>query len=141
MIGAHGSHGTDAAAGVELADGRWCGDGADLSPVDLLLLVSCAVGKLTQQGHLDVEGLYAQFVNHRGRCVVAARWIIADLEAAEFAAEFAREYLAVLKSLPEGQPIPPFTRARAMNRARRKLLANDTITQHLAAAFEMYGLG
>jgi hypothetical protein len=105
-------------------------------------MTTWAVGRLKQDGHRDVEGLYAQLVAHGGRCVVAARWPIADVEAATFATELVHQYLDGLG--PAGK-VTPSARARALNRARRAVLDHADpacrVTTHLAAAFEMYGLG
>ena len=138
-----GAHGDNTHAGVKLRDEEpWCGDDADLNDVDLLILCSCAVGRLTQRGHRDVEGMYARLAVHGARCVVAARWPIADLEAAVLLGEFLNEYFKVQRGKGVVQL---FDRARAFNRARRNLLEQRCpllgISLHLAAAFEMYGLG
>jgi hypothetical protein len=137
-----GGHGDLLRAGVILAGGQpWCGDGCDLSSLDLLILVACAIGRLSQEGERDVEGLYAQLVAHRGRAVVAARWPIADTEAATFVTALVAEYLEERRK--RGAQTP-FLRARALNQTRRALLqASDPVrvSFHLAAAFELYGLG
>jgi hypothetical protein len=107
----------------------------------LLILVACAVGRLEQTGGRDVRGLYARLVAHRGRAVIAAGWPIADNEAAVFATILVDEYLAAVNAArSSGDPLPPFLRARALNRARRRALAHG-VTPHLAGAFELYGLG
>lgn len=139
LIGAHGV----SRAGIKLADDvEWCGEAADLSEVDLLVLCCCAVGRLTQNGIRDVEGLYSRLAVHGARCVVAARWPIADLESAILLGEFLKNYLAELEQHGE---IRPFARARAFNQARVTLLRHRDvavpITAHLASAFDIYGLG
>jgi CHAT domain-containing protein len=134
VLGGHGAESEP--PGVVLADGPWNGRGADLRHLDLLLLVACAVGRLRQHGGRDVEGLYAELVRHGGRCVVAARWPIADLEAAHFATAFVDQYL---RNLRAGVP---FARARALNQAcRDRVGPADGVTAHLAAAFALYGAG
>lgn len=137
-----GGHGRREQAGVALADGVWRGDGIELSRVDWLILVACAVGRLEQQGRRDVEGLYAQLVVHRSRSVMAARWPIADTEAATFVTEVVHQYL---NALARNGGLEPFARARALNRARSKLLdgvdQRFRVSTHLASAFEIYGLG
>jgi hypothetical protein len=134
-----GAHGLPRQAGVQLADDVWDGQGTDLDPVDLLILVSCAIGRLKQDGNRDVQGLYAQLLVNRGRTVVAARWPIADIEAACLAAELMHQYLDTLRG-QDGQ-VRPFDRARALNRARRRMIAEGLVSPHQAAAFEIYGLG
>ena len=138
-----GAHGVCDQAGVKLSNTMpWCGEGTDLSDIDLLILVSCAVGRLTQSGDRDVEGLYARLAVHGARCVAAARWPIADLEAAVLVVEFVNEYL---RELARTGVVRPFDRARALNRARRRTLYGGSlpvrVSFHQAAAFEMYGLG
>jgi hypothetical protein len=136
------AHGRPQAAGIKLADptGYFCGEDADFSHVDLLVLVSCAVGRMSQQTNRDVEGLYARLATHGARCVVAARWPISDIEAACLTIELVNDYLA---ELDRKRRIEPFARARSLNRARRKLLDHPDaalrITPHQAAAFEIYG--
>jgi hypothetical protein len=137
-----GGHGDEHAAGVALSDGLWCGDGADLSRVDLLLLVACAVGRLHEEDNSrDIKGLYTQLAAHRCRSVIAARWPIADTEAATFAAEVVHRYLAALRG---GAPVP-FARSRALNQARRELVDHPSnavrVSSHVASAFEIFGRG
>jgi CHAT domain-containing protein len=138
VIGGHG----DRYAGVKLADGLWQGDGADLHHVGLLVLCACAVGRLQQIGDRDVEGLYTKLVVHKGRSVVAARWPIADTEAATFVAELAHQYMLAVDG-ERGRE--RFARSRALNEARKYLLDHSDpryrVSWHLAAAFELYGLG
>lgn len=136
---AFGGHGADTAGGVLFSGGVWDGGGADLSSLDLLLLVACAVGRLAQDGQRDVEGLYAKLVAQGCRAVIAARWPIADTEAAVFATILADEYLTLRKETA-GQTVP-FLRARALNRARRLAVSEQAVTEHLAAAFDLYGYG
>jgi hypothetical protein len=137
-----GGHGDDHAAGVALSDGLWCGDGVDLSRVDLLLLVACAVGRLHEEDNSrDIKGLYTQLAAHRCRSVIAARWPIADTEAATFAAEVVHHYLLALRGDAPG----PFARSRALNQARRKLVDHPSdavrVSSHVASAFEIFGRG
>lgn len=120
---------------------HWCGDGADLSNVDLLILVACAVGRLNQEGDRDVEGLYTQLVRQGASAVIGARWPISDIEAAEFVAQMVREYIVEIGERPQ---LESFERARAFNRARRQVLDRTNhrrVTFHQAAAFDFYGLG
>jgi hypothetical protein len=138
VVGGHG----DARHGVRLAGEDLFGgpEGqmhTDLSGLDLLLLVACAVGRVQQTGDRDVEGLYTWFAAHGGRSVIAAGWKVADREAATLAAEVVRQYL--------GAAPGAFRRARALNRARRQLLLpceeGPAVSWHLASAFEIYGRG
>ncbi len=137
-----GGHGNSKQAGVSLADGFWSGKHTNLRSLDWLLLVACAIGRLEQESQRDVEGFYAEFVAHGGRSVVAARWPIADVEAATFATEMVHQYLEGIQRT--GGPAP-FARARALNNARRRLLDHPDPAFHisfqLASAFDIYGLG
>ena len=136
------AHGIEETYGVRLAqDTEWCGSGANLEHIDLVILAACSVGRLRQDGGRDVEGLYAELAAHHGRCVIAARWPIADNETAILVDEIVRQYQgeaadAAKSNLPA---VPAFARARALQRARQKLLRNGEISTHLAAAFEIFG--
>jgi hypothetical protein len=136
-----GGHGNTREAGVSLKNGCWCGGGADLSSLDFLVLMACAVGRVNQQGDRDVEGLYSRLLVHRGRCVLAARWKIADAEAAGFITEVLRHYR---RQVGDGQTFVPFARARALNEARKQLVGpveeQGRVSFHLASAFEIYGV-
>jgi hypothetical protein len=140
LVNAHGLQGR---FGVRLAGpSDWRGDGSNLDDVDLLLLLACSVGRLRQDGTRDVEGLYAELAAHHGRTVIAARWPIADNETASLGSAIVREYLAeVAKLNGNGERLPVFARARALNRARRLAIASGAVSMHLAAAFEIFGLG
>ncbi len=143
------AHGIQGRAGVRLAgEGKddaseWRGDGADLRDTDLVMLAACSVGRLQEQGGRDVEGMYAELAAHHGRTMIAARWPIADTETALLTAELIREYQQTVNAhrAAGDRRVPSFARARALNRARRRLLASGKITDHVAAAFEIYGLG
>lgn len=131
-------HGVRAASGVRLMDSAWSGGGAALGSVELLVLVACAVGRVQESDSRDVVGLYAELASHQARSVVAARWPIADREAATFAVEVVEQYLRAAEA---NEPNP---RARALARARRALVgaaAPYGVSRHLAAAFEVYGIG
>ena len=138
-----GAHGSVQASGVKLADDdcHWCGNGTDLSAVDLLVLVSCAVGRMSQGENRDVEGMYARLAVQGARCVVAARWPIADTEAACFILEMVNEYLTLCQ---KKGGVGRFDRARALNHARRAMLNHPSdvlrVSMHQAAAFDIYGL-
>lgn len=147
IIGAHGVGSVEgeyvATPGVQLANSEsWCGERTNLGNVDTLILCCCAVGRLNQNGQSDVEGMYARLAAHGARCVVAARWQIADFEAALLLGEFLSNFFS-MENTQKG--MRPFDRARAFNIARKKLLSSAdslmTITHHLASAFEIYGLG
>jgi hypothetical protein len=138
-------HGAGDGLGVHLSDGLWQGEG-HLEGLDWLILVSCAVGRLHQFLHRDAKGLFSQLALNGCRCALAAKWPIDAKKAAAFAAEIVRCYLESLAKLPAHCPIPAFTRARALNEARRGFLRNvaDPARDprpHLAAAFELYGFG
>jgi CHAT domain-containing protein len=125
-------------SGVQFPTEVWTGDGADLGGVDLLVLVACAVGRPQQDRGRDVEGLYARLVANRGRSVVAAKWPIADTEAALLVGDLVSEYLKEFRRTGE---VRPFDRSRALNRARQRMLDAELVTVHQAAAFDVYGLG
>jgi CHAT domain-containing protein len=142
-----GAHGNLEKAGVLLADEKcqpipWSGEGTDLHDVDVLILVCCAVGHLSQDGTQDVEGLYTRLVSQGAKSVIAAKWPIADVEAAELASTFMEEYS---KEIGLDGKVLPFGRARAFHRARMTLLnhmhEDRRISFQVATAFDLYGLG
>jgi len=136
------AHGIRERFGVKLSeDTEWNGTGADLRDTDLIVLAACSVGRLREDGYGDVEGLCAELAAHHGRTVVAARWPVADTETAALASELVRDYVNEIGAVCAGSFPPPFVRARAFNRARRRLLNTGVISFHVAAAFEIYGLG
>ena len=111
-----------------------------------MMMAACAVGRLRQDagpvgwsrshGDPDVEGLVAQLAVRGVRTLMAAKWPVADTETSRFVAAAVEEYL---DALPADGPPPPFARARAANRARRR--CGDGFTEHVAAGFEVYGCG
>lgn len=151
-----GGHGSEIGAGILLSPGRrtglgghkegivWKGEGSQLEPLDLLFFVACSIGRLSASGALDTEGFYAELAARRARSVIAARWPIADAEAATFATEVVKHYI---EALEQHGRAAPFLRARALNGARKRLLDDPTLPEtvrvgeHLASAFEIYGRG
>ncbi|MCY2989642.1 MAG: hypothetical protein NTY19_17460, partial [Planctomycetota bacterium] len=99
---------------------------------------ACSVGRLQQDGDRDVAGLCAELAASRGRTLIAARWPIADTETARFTQLLVDEYLAAAQAA-NGGVLPLF--ARAFRRALDRAEADPEITFHLAAAFDLYGLG
>ncbi len=135
-----GGHGDPERAGVVLADGEaWSGEGADLSRLDLIVFAACSVGRLSEFGMRDVEGLTAEVLAHGGRSMVAARWPVSDLETADLLRAFLREYLHGLER--SDSRARTFFRARALNKARQECCTTGPVTQHVGAAFEIFGLG
>jgi hypothetical protein len=136
-----GGHGCRASGGVMMADGAWRGQGAALSGLDLLVLAACAMGRLDQGYGRDVEGLYVQLLARGCRTFVAARWPIADTEAATFLTELFRHYCENLECTRRRH----FARARALNQTRNALVDHPDptvrVTRHLASSFELYGRG
>ncbi len=133
-------HGDHARAGIQLGDGHteptlWYGQGCDFSGVDLLLLISCSIGRVSRTGDLDVEGFCVQLSIHRARSILACRWPVSSTEAIAFANEVVRQYLAL-----EGRS---GRRGLALTAARRALCEGEELKVGLntAAAFELFGLG
>ncbi len=142
-------HGHEREAGVKLRNADlWQGNGCDLSQVELLILVSCSIGRTSQSGDLDVEGFCVQLAIHRALSVIACRWPISSQESSAFANEIVHQYLLLRNQAPEPNVHTGCLRARALNAARKVFGGND---QNLAAqaqtglntiaAFELYGLG
>lgn len=128
-------HGDADRAGVELADVLWNGRYCDLSPADLVVQVSCSVGRNSQGGLKDVEGFCVELTVHRARSVLAGRWQLNSQESSRFAAAVIEEYLRSRTA-----PVP---RARAVNRVARHFMdrAPGEVGLNTLAAFELYGLG
>ena len=80
----HG-HGCTTSSGVVLGhpggQSSWCGGGCDLSRVELLVLLSCSIGRGRKSLVRDVEGFGVELALHRARSVLSCRWEIHALEA------------------------------------------------------------
>lgn len=136
-------HGVSGSAGIQLAEGtRWFGQG-NLEHADLVVLAACSVGRLEQGAQTDVEGMCAELASNGGRCVVAAKWPVEQDQTADFAAAIVRRYQETADSLDTDYAVTPFIRAQAFYNARYELLANhgNKVSQHVAAAFSIYGWG
>jgi hypothetical protein len=139
-------HGNEYHAGVELGPGRqlWDGQGRDLSGVELLLLVSCSLGRIASTGERDVEGFCVQLALQRARSVLACRWPVQCQQATDVANEVLAHYLRLREDIgiQAGSSLTAARlRARALNLARTELLkdARDDYFNTIAA-FELYGL-
>ncbi|HEX4955380.1 MAG TPA: CHAT domain-containing protein [Thermoanaerobaculia bacterium] len=126
----------------------WKGEGCDLSGVDLLILVSCSIGRAENTRQLDVEGFCVQLAAHRAKSILACRWPVDAIEAATFANEVLAQYLLLLEERRNpGSRSARGLRARAFGAARSEFAkpANGRdrprVGLNTAAAFEMYGLG
>jgi tetratricopeptide (TPR) repeat protein len=134
--------------GVKLADPEpWRGQGCPLDQVELLILVSCSVGSLRENGTRDVEGLVVELAIHRARAVLACRWPVHSCAAPVFANEVIARYLDLRTGLdPDTLVFDSCLRARALNAARQAFLGEDRgaetpVGLDTVAAFELYGLG
>lgn len=135
--------------GVKLANrDPWRGQGCPLDLVEFLVLVSCSVGRVTENGTRDVEGLVVELAIHRARSVLACRWPVFSVPAAIFANTAIAKYLELHNDFNACSTIDNSSlRARAVNAARKKLLSNDNsagyppVGLYTIAAFELYGLG
>lgn len=154
------AHGTDGGSALWLGpepDGTaWDGGGVDLSRVEFVLLVSCAVGRLVGGGGRDVKGLVIRMILAKARSVLSARWSIEVTAAVEIATQVIREYIA-LRHEPPGDARPEPGRPLAEARLRALALARTraffesrpvseggrTYEEYLnvLAAFEVFGLG
>lgn len=142
-------HGDPHESGIKLAGKDvWRGEGCDWSRVDFLLLASCSVGRLEQDGDQDVEGLCVQLALRRARALLACRWPVIAPQAIAFANEVVAQYLALRQQAEAGQTSKEKLRARAVSLARHRFLrggdrrAQDSIVRlNTVAAFELYGLG
>lgn len=152
VIGGHGEISGEPGVNLASNDGRgyarWCGQAAGpLDDLDLLILVSCSIGRLAQSGYRDVEGFVTDLFAAGARSVIAARWPIAgDERLAKFVTRVVENYLQLLQATG-GKPAE-MIRARALNMARKQMLdekGRATLPEHTAfhavTAFELYGLG
>lgn len=125
----------------------------DLSSVELLLQVSCSIGRPSQRNYTDLRGFLPNLVIAGSRSTVAARWPVRAEESVHLANNLARHYLRrrskaseEKKSLKEA-----CTRGQSLRDTRIEWLkqyneaiqkgARPAIGLHTAAAFELYGLG
>ena len=130
------AHGTADTWGVQLAQGeQWQGDLVSLENCDLLIFASCSVGRLRKNG-ADVQGLVSSLASNRARSIIAARWPIASNETTQYVSAITEQLLSEY----DAEQLATSYRARSMNIARRRLLADGTISLHLAAAFDFFGL-
>ncbi|MGH3830616.1 MAG: hypothetical protein ACRDRS_09245 [Pseudonocardiaceae bacterium] len=141
-------HGSAHEAGIELAGRRWDGTGCDWRAVNLLLMVSCSVGRLEQTEDQDIEGLCVRLALHRARSVVACRWPVIAPQAIAFSNEVVAQYLELRRQASEGTTTGTNLRARAVNAARHRFLGGgdtrsdgEIVQLNTVAAFELYGLG
>lgn len=142
-------HGSLGDGGVKLLEcDPWRGQGCDLSRVGLLLLVSCAIGRLNQERDLDVDGFCVHLAVHRAASVVACRWPVLARETCIFANEVVSQYLKLRSELAGPQEKQAGLRARALNAARRVFDREgegcgpvSPVGVNTIAAFDLYGLG
>ena len=90
-------HGNSDRAGIELGDGVWDGSSlwrksgdswrhrqaCDLRGIELLIQVSCSIGRVRQAGLQDVEGFCVELAVHRARSVLAGLWPLHSLAGSE----------------------------------------------------------
>ncbi|OWK40991.1 hypothetical protein [Fimbriiglobus ruber] len=174
-------HGHGGLSGIELGDGVWNGssllrkDGdtwrasraCDLRGIELLIQVSCSVGRVRQSGLQDVEGFCVELATHRARSVLAGLWPLHSLDAPAFANDVAGHYLRLRDEVVRGataarpaayagtdsrpgaaarDPCEARPRAGAVAAARHQWLADTragrpAVGLNTVAAFELYGLG
>jgi hypothetical protein len=146
--------GYTAHAGVALQDGIWTGsvvvapDGTsrpacDLGSTELLIQVSCSLGRVAQSELRDAEGFCLELAVRRARSVVAGLWDLHSFQSPVFANWIAEEYLMLRDRATAA--IPVALRGRALNQAHRRWLqANERggtrIGLSTAAAFQLFGL-
>jgi hypothetical protein len=154
-------HGAEAKSGVRLwgcqlvtcdgcasnSDMLWAGQGTDLRGAQLVLMVSCSIGRLRHLGQMDgegvlpdVDGFVADLTAHGCRAALAARWPVHCLEAPQFANMVAEEFCAPDRQTGRAD------RAAALARARKRMLGDTDGMGSIrglntVAAFELYGAG
>jgi hypothetical protein len=129
--------------GLQLADGHWDGRGGDLSSAELLLILSCLVGRLQGSVAAAVEGLGIELLRHRARSAIACRWPVSVPLGVAAANEIAAQYLALRQEFDNaggGDLTSARLRARALNLARESLLASGDRFLNTIAAMDLWGL-
>jgi hypothetical protein len=122
----------------------WNGEGRRLTNIELLLLVSCSLGRVQETGERDVAGFCVQMALAHARSVLAARWPINARQAPEVANTILKHYLA-LREQHGGAHGGDLTAARlrglAVAAAREEIVNNhgDKYLNTLAA-FDLFGL-
>jgi hypothetical protein len=118
----------------------WRGEDCDLSQVEFLLLVSCVIGRLRQEGLRDAEGFCVELALRQARSVLAARWPIECGQATTLANRVVERYLELRRT---EEPTPAAClRARVVNEVRQELFAgNSPVGLNTAAGFALFGVG
>lgn len=124
----------------------------DLAAVQLLLQVSCSIGRIRQSGLQDFDGFCIRLFESGLRSTIAARWRIHGSQAVLLATEIARDYLT--RRMRESDAPTNHRRDRAESLAAvrlrwiHELRSSDAATAARArersatlAAFELFGLG
>ncbi len=136
------AHGDPEIGGVLLSDGTWDGDDVRLEAVDVLILVSCAVGRVRNQTLYDFDGMYVRLAGCGARSVLAARWPIDDHSASLVCIDFLDRYMGVEESR---RTVDDFERARTLNACRREYLSAAEEAApgmlNVLAAFDLLGRG
>ncbi len=133
-------HGREREAGIELWGGElWDGTGCDFDRVELLVQVSCSMGRVAQSGAVDATGFCLQLAVHNARSVAAGRWPLHSHESVRFAEALVENYLRLRQAHPDRTGL----RAEALNQTRNEFLDGKRggCGWNTAAAFELYGLG
>ena len=100
-------HGRADVSGIELGDGIWNGStviakkgndlrsqsACDLLGIELLIQVSCSIGRVRQTEMQDVEGFCVELAVNRARSVLAGLWPLHSAHSPEFATRVADHYL------------------------------------------------
>jgi hypothetical protein len=100
-------HGRSDLSGIELGDGIWNGssviekqddswrarDACDLLGIELLIQVSCSIGRVGQAELQDVEGFCVELSVNRSRSVLAGLWPLHSEHSPRFANRVAEHYL------------------------------------------------
>jgi hypothetical protein len=109
---------------------------------ELMLVIACSLGRHRQTGALDAESFCCDLTLNGMRSAVAARWPVHSEQAADVGNEIARQYLLLRRDLSLGGAdlTRARIRARALNLARRELLASGSDCLNTLAAFELWGL-
>ncbi|MCC9608102.1 hypothetical protein LOC68_01680 [Blastopirellula sp. JC732] len=163
-------HGHDQPQGMIMGDGVWDGStvwkrisesppvwkrraACQLAEVDLILQLSCSIGRLRQTGVQDVNGFCVELFCNRARSVVAGRWPLHGAESVQLAGWIAEHYFDGYprSAIDEAIWLGTRPRASAIAAVRRRwaeqhraVRADDVdlpVGINTMANLDLYGLG
>jgi uncharacterized iron-regulated protein len=135
----------DERSGIRLGPGpkgvTWEGGRMELGGWEMVLAVSCSLGRLRGSRGRDVEGFCVRMALGHARAMVAARWPVDCVQGARVAACLVDKYIHLRKGQGSGPRLTAArVRARALQQLREKLLGDGDSYLNTVAAFDLWGL-